>query len=246
MLWLGRLPHREKTVKREASRGRKAESTSQRIKRMAVIALFCAIAYVAMFIFRVKVSFLTFDIKDAIIAICGFVFGPIAALCSSFTVALLEAITVSDTGIYGLIMNFLSSAAFSCTAAFIYKYRRRLSGAILGLIAGVFVTSAVMVSFNILITPLYMHADRAEVVRLIPTLFLPFNLVKSVFNAAITLFLYKPVSIALRASGAVKVSEDGRGFALKQTLMAAGIGLLFICASVAVFIFLLDGSVQWF
>lgn len=233
-------------MKGEDGRVRKSESVLQRIKRMAIIALFCAIAYVAMFVFRVKVSFLTFDIKDAIIAICGLIYGPVAALSSSLIVAVLEAITVSDTGIYGLIMNFLSSAAFSCTAAFIYKYRRKLSGAILGLIAGVFVTSAVMISFNILITPLYMRVERAEVIRLIPTLFLPFNLVKSVFNAAITLLLYKPVSTALRASGAVKVSEDGRGFALRQTLTAAGIGLLFICLSVAVFIFLLDGSVQWF
>lgn len=176
-------------------------SMGQRIKRMTAVALFCAIAYVAMFIFRINVSFLTFDIKDAIIAICGLLFGPVSALCSSFTVAFLELITVSDTGIYGFLMNFISSAVFSCTAALIYKRTRRLSGAIAGICAAVAATTCVMLLFNMVITPLFMKVDRSVVIGLIPTLLLPFNLAKSIFNAAITLFLYKPVSIALKASG---------------------------------------------
>ena len=53
---------------------------------------------------------LTFDFKDAILSINALLFGPLTGVVSAALVALVEFITVSDTGVYGLIMNFLSSA----------------------------------------------------------------------------------------------------------------------------------------
>ena len=96
------------------------------IRKMTTIALFTALAYAVTLLFRIDVSFLTFDAKDAIIAIGGMLFGPIAALVRSIIVPFMEFLTLSDTGIYGLIMNFLSSAAFSVTASLVYKYRRKM------------------------------------------------------------------------------------------------------------------------
>ena len=66
-----------------------------------MVALFCALAYATMFVFRIKVSFLTFDAKDAIITLAGLLFGPLASLVISFTVALIEMISVSDTQFWG-------------------------------------------------------------------------------------------------------------------------------------------------
>ena len=83
------------------------------VKKLVGIAMFAALAYIATFIFRINVMFLTFDVKDAVITIASFIYGPIAALVMSLTVALLELITISGTGVYGFIMNFLSTATFS-------------------------------------------------------------------------------------------------------------------------------------
>lgn len=216
---------------------------------MVTIALFCALAYVVMFVFRVNVSFLTFDVKDAVITICGLIFGPIAALISAFTVAFLELITVSDTGVYGFLMNFISSAAFSCTAALVYKYKRKMSGAAIGLLAAVFSTTATMLVFNIIITPLFMKVDRAIVFQMIPTLLLPFNATKAVFNAALVLFFYKPVSTALKAAKVIKTPEatnNNNKNSIWQTVITCAIGLSLIAASVLVFVFVLDGQISWF
>lgn len=98
-------------------------------KRMAVIALFCAIAYATMFVLRIKVSFLSFDAKDAVITIAAMLFGPGTGALISLIVATLELITVSDTGIYGWVMNFVSSAVFSMLASAIYRRSRKLSAA---------------------------------------------------------------------------------------------------------------------
>ena len=76
------------------------------IYKMVVLSLFCAMAYIFVFVFRIKVSFLTFDAKDAIITVCSLLYGPLSGVIVSLVVSFLEFITVSDTGLYGLIMNF--------------------------------------------------------------------------------------------------------------------------------------------
>lgn len=217
---------------------------------MVTIALFCALAYVAMLIFRVNVSFLTFDIKDVIITICGLTFGPVSAAVSSLLVSTLELVTVSDTGFYGFLMNFISSATFSCTVAIIYKYKKNIFGAIIGIITAVCSLTAVMVAFNLIITPFYMGVDRSTVVGMIPTLLLPFNLTKAIFNGALVLFLYKPVSIALKATKLTPSEEKSQNGeknkpVVWQSLVSLGIGVVMIVLSIVMLISL-NGKVSWF
>ena len=68
----------------------------------------------------------------------------------------------------------------------------------------------IMLLWNWLITPIYMGLPRAEVVAMLPTLFLPFNLAKGGMNMAATLLLYKPVVTALRKSGLVSASANAQ------------------------------------
>ena len=140
------------------------KTAKNRLFRLVGVALFCALAYVAMLLIHFPVSFLTLDPKDAIITLCGLCFGPISALVSSFIVALVEMVTVSSTGPYGLLMNFMGTAAFSVTVSFIYKWRKNLLGAVLGLVSGVLAMTAVMLALNLLVTPHYLHVD-VSVVR---------------------------------------------------------------------------------
>ena len=78
-------------------------------------------------------GFLQLDLKDTVICIGGFVFGPLAAAIISIVVAVVEMFSVSDTGIIGCIMNVLATCAFCCTAAFVYKKFHTLKGAVIGL-----------------------------------------------------------------------------------------------------------------
>ncbi|MBQ8203995.1 MAG: ECF transporter S component [Clostridia bacterium] len=210
------------------------------LKKITLAALFCAVAYLCMFLFRFKVSFLTFDFKDAILAVSAFLCGPLYAAACAVTVALIEFISVSDTGVYGLIMNALSSTVFAGVCGIIYKYKRTLSGAVLGSVLAVISMVAVMMVANIFITPYYMGAARSDVVAMIPTLLLPFNLSKGIVNAAITMIIYKPVTSALRKAGLVKSSAattDKKKFAAISV-----ISLIALVAVVFVIIFVLGGN----
>lgn len=170
------------------------------LRRMLIAALFVALAYVSRFVFHFNVAFLTFECKDAFLAIGGMFLGPLWALGMSLATALLEFITISETGWYGLVMNFCAAAAFSCVASLLYRHDRTLGRAIVALEAGVLSLVVVMLPLNLLITPAYMGVGASQVVALLPKLLLPFNLLKGIMNMAVVLLLYKPLTRALRAA----------------------------------------------
>lgn len=180
------------------------ENTKQRfgIKEVVMIGMFCALSYAVMALSKLipinVMGFLSFDFKDVVIAICGFMFGPLPAIIVSVIVSFIELLTISSTGPIGLLMNVLSTCAFVIPASAIYKARKKFSGALIGLAAGVLCMTGVMILWNWLITPLYMGMPREVVVGYLVPVFLPFNLLKGGINAALTVLLYKPVVTALR------------------------------------------------
>ena len=167
----------------------------------------------------------------------------------------MELITVGDTGFYGFIMNFLSSAVFSTVCALIYKYKKNIVGAVIGLLSASLSMTAVMILFNLFIVPLYTPGVTTEaVITMIPTLFLPFNLTKGLLNASLVLVLYKPVSNALKAakilSAGSLVGEDHDEITAKQrkrrnllfSLVITAVGLAVAALCFVVFFVLLDGQ----
>ncbi|MBO5683269.1 MAG: ECF transporter S component [Clostridia bacterium] len=184
------------------------KNTQKGIKQVAVIAMFCALAYACMLVVKIPVQFLTLDIKDSLIILCGLIFGPLTAVVVSFMVPFLEFVTISGTGVYGLVMNVLSSLSFSLTASLIYRYKKTFYGAISGLASGILAMTAIMMLANLFITPYYMGVPTATVAALIPKLLLPFNLIKAVLNAAIVLLFYKPISNILKRSGLLEAPQS--------------------------------------
>lgn len=216
------------------------------IKKMTVVAMLTALSYLCMLVFHFKVGFLTFDIKDAILAVASLIYGPLTGVFASAAVVLLELVTVSDTGFYGLIMNFLSSATFTAVVGLVYKYRRSLSGAVLGVIAAALSVTAVMLLANLFITPYYMGVERGEVVKMLGTLLLPFNLTKSVFNGALVLLIYKPSTLAFRRTGLLPKSETGQyKFGLKTVMLIVS-SVIVIVLAFLFFSLYLHGDVVFF
>ena len=218
---------------------------STKTKRLVAVAMFSALAFITtvLCVYFPKVAgFLSLDFKDAIIVICALIFGPAAALPIAILVPVLESFTISITGWYGLIMNVLSSATFALVTGFIYKYKRNFYGAIIGLVAGVFAVSAVMLLANLLITPLYLTymlgvpSTMADVAAMLPTVLLPFNFIKAVLNGALVLLIYKPVSLALKRAGFVeKKTENIKSTGLNfKSLIVAIIAAAIIAASLCV------------
>ena len=207
---------------------------------LAVIAMFTAISFLMVLLSKVipnVAGFLSYEPKDAVIVIAGFIFGPLACVLVAVLCAFIEMISISGTGIYGFIMNVFSSCAFTVPAAVIYKRYHTQKGAVCALGVGVLSMAAVMVIWNYIITPFYIHAPdqsvqetRQMVVGKLVPVFLPFNLVKGGINAGITLLIYKPIVQALRKAKLVEQSESGKKgrFSLGFTLFALAVLATFI------------------
>ena len=142
-------------------------------------------------------------------------------------------ITISSTGIWGFIMNVLSTCALACTAAWFYQRKRTIKNAIIGLVIGILLMTALMILWNYLITPIYMKMPREAVAKLLIPTFLPFNLIKGGINATLTILLYKPVVTALRKAKLVKPSSGSNQGGKKK------VGVLIVAAVLLVTFILL-------
>ncbi len=220
-----------------------SSSKKMDVKEMTILAMFTALGYLCLFVFRFKVSFLTLEFKDVFITMAGFVFGPLAALGVALAESLLEMVTLSDTGFLGAVMNFGGSAAFAVTASLIYKYNKSFKGAVIGLIAAMFSMTAVMLVMNLFITPIYAHTTIDVVIGMIMPLLLPFNLIKSALNAAICFMLYKPISQALKSIHMLSRRDDGFTVT-RNTIIGIVIAGLVIVGSIVLVLTVFGGNFE--
>ncbi len=200
-------------------------------KYIAVVAMFTALAFVSVVIAKVipnVAGFLSYEPKDSVIAIAGFIFGPLSSVLISILVSLIEMLTISTTGPIGFAMNVIATCAFVLPATVIYKKNRTRKGALVGLFLGMICMTVCMILWNYILTPLYMKVDRSTVVNMLVPVFLPFNLIKGGINAGITLLLYKPIVTALRKARLVEPSKESTG--------KAGFNLGFFLVSLAVLV----------
>ena len=233
------------TLTKPAERTAAQPASRLNTKQLVTMAMLSGIAYVVMYLSKALPSvngFLDFDFKDVIICIGGFIYGPLSAALMSILVAFIELVTISGTGLWGFLMNCLATCAFCCTASYVYKKLHTKKGAVIGLALGVVCLVAVMLLWNYLITPLYMHTARADVAAMLVPVFLPFNLLKGCLNATITVLLYKPVVQGLRHAHLLPPSKTPGRMPVKRRL-AVWLAALAVLAVCIVLVLVLHGTI---
>ena len=170
-------------------------------KRIAVTALFCAVAAICTLFIEFPilpgVTFLKYDPSAIAALIAGFAYGPATGIVVSVLPYLVHLAT--ESGIYGTIMAIIATLTLVLPASLIYQRNTTMRGAITGLVVGGVVCLACCILANIVITPIYMGAPRDAVIAMIVPTLLPFNVLKIALNCIITAFVYKPISKALES-----------------------------------------------
>ncbi|WP_317366392.1 ECF transporter S component [uncultured Tyzzerella sp.] len=164
------------------------------VKKITLTALISCLAYLVT-VFKVPVAFLSYEIKDVIIAIGSIYLGGIYGLIICFVVAIIEMLTVSNTGIIGFLMNFLASALYILPICYIYNKGK---GILKGILLGTIFMSLGMFIFNIFITPIYLNVELKETINLLFTLITPFNIIKGALNGFLIFIIYKPLLKAIK------------------------------------------------
>lgn len=223
----------------------KQKDNSYKIKKMVILALISAMAYVITFVCRLPIMpsapFLDLEFKSAVILIGAYVFGPLSGLVMSFVICLLEMVTFSSTGIIGCIMNILATVSIVCPASLIYKKKRSTSSAIIGIVVGAICMTIAMVLWNYLVTPLYMGIPREAIAEMLIPVFVPFNLIKAGLNGGIALFIFRPLSEALQKTNLIP-RQNHIEKSRKTSIIVAVLVSVFVIASCVLLIFALNGK----
>jgi riboflavin transporter FmnP len=157
-------------------------------------------------------AFLKVDLSDVPAMVGGFALGPAAGVMIQLIKNILHAMFAGKTGMVGEAANFLSGAVMVWIAAAIYQYKKDRVGALVGMAMGTIAMTLVMAFANYyLFIPLYekvlgfpmsaiismssqANAGIVDLKSLVILGITPFNIIKGVMTAAITLLLYKKLS----------------------------------------------------
>ncbi|NEG56031.1 ECF transporter S component [Bifidobacterium platyrrhinorum] len=170
-----------------------ADSGRWSTRRIAVYALFVALAIVTSFIelpIFPAAPYLKYDPSGIVSLIAGFAFGPAAAAI----VSVLGFLPHAFTDPWGALMAILVALALSLPASVIYRRNRTRKGAIIGIVVGAIVALAAAILGNLVITPIYAHMTVAQVAAMIVPVLLPFNVLKFAIHAVVTFVIYKPIT----------------------------------------------------
>ncbi len=164
-------------------------------RQLVTMALLCAIGVLLSFIefpLIPGVSWLKYDASAMPAMVCGFAFGAGGGLAVGIVGAIIHGLLMADFS--GAVMNILVVIGFVVPAALVYKHGRTLPRAIIGLVASVVCAIIMAIVGNLVITPAYLGVPMEAVVAMILPILVPFNLLKGIINAALTLAVYKSIS----------------------------------------------------
>lgn len=187
------------SVNRHDSHSTTAQGNGWSTKRIAVTALFCAVAAICTLFIQFPIfpaaPWLMYDPSGIVALVAGFAFGPAVAAVVSILPYLVHLGT--SGGFYGMIMAMLATLALALPAALVYRKNTTRKGAIVGMVVGGIICLVATILANLVITPLYAGMPVDAVVALIVPALLPFNLIKIVVNCIVTALIYKPITKAL-------------------------------------------------
>lgn len=185
-------------------------------RKMVMIAMMSAIAiviYYCDFPVPLMPGFIKMDLSNVISLLAGFSMGPVAGVVVCLIKNLVHMVIkgMGTTMGIGDIFDFVTSAAFTFTAALIYMKNKTKKNAVIATIIGTIVFTLISLPLNYFIVyPIYFKAFGGEAAILsayqqilpsVKNIFsalcifnLPFTFIKGVLCALVTILIYKPLS----------------------------------------------------
>ncbi len=191
-----------------------------KVRSLVITALMGVLSFILMYFqFSVPIisPFAEFDASALPEIIGGFILGPVGAVEIIVLKLVLKLIFKGTNSMFtGEILNLLLSIAYVLPAIMYYRKHRTRNGAVIGLVLGTLIGVAASVVGNLYVTfPMYMylygmtweqiigifHEINPSITN-IPTVaafsVVPFNLISRRATSAITMLVYKKISIPIK------------------------------------------------
>ena len=153
-------------------------------------------------------SYLRYDPSEVPALIASFALGPLAGMAVVVLKNLIHCVThFQPTELVGLPINTLAGCVLVGVAGTVYKARKKKSVAVLALSLGVLAMTLVMIPCNLVLLPLFQRiffpgstpSPPDQVLGILLTVFIPFNLLKGGITSVLTFLAYKRVSPTLKS-----------------------------------------------
>ncbi len=164
-------------------------------KQLVTMALMCALGALFMYVqlpILPSAPFLTYDPSLVPAMVCGFAYGPGSGTAVAAMAIVIHALTTGDW--VGALMNLVATLGYILPAAIVYQKMHTYKGAVIGLVLGVIVATALSMVANLTIGVWFWYGSADAILPLMIPAVLPFNLIKTVLNSVLTLAVYKAVS----------------------------------------------------
>ncbi len=164
-------------------------------RQLVTMALMCAIGTLLSFVefpLLPGVTWLKFDASNMPAMVAGFAYGPAGGVAVGIVTAIIHGLLMAD--FTGALMNILVVTCFVLPASLMYKKNRTYKFAIIGLVLSIIAGILGAVVGNLLLTPTWLGVPFDVVVAMVIPVLIPFNALKGLLNAVLTLIIYKSIS----------------------------------------------------
>ena len=191
----------------------KKSSLQTHIKKLSFAGVMTAIAVVLVLpSFKIfpAASFLEYNPSDIPIILATLTLGPLWGMLISFAVSAIQALTISaESGMYGFLMHVSATCIFALVSGIIFcptpkkrteiftegsKFAVRLWSALL---VGGIASVLIMIPMNLIFVPLFMGGTYKDVVPMITSAIIPFNVLKMILNCTGTGILFTATKFVL-------------------------------------------------
>lgn len=114
--------------------------------------------------------------------------GPVSGATCALVNSVLFAAVTGEGGPWGILMHFIASGGMAIVVGILAKRTRHLH---LPMLAGILIRVALMVPFNLIVTPIYLGVPRETVLSMIVPVIIPFNLAHGGLNTAVSYIVLK-------------------------------------------------------
>ncbi|MGI6046208.1 MAG: ECF transporter S component [Eggerthellaceae bacterium] len=161
---------------------------------LVIMSLLCALGILLSFVeFPIfpAAPFLKYDASFMTAMVCGFAFGPASGVAVGMVIVVVHGLILGDFA--GSLMNAIIVIGFVLPAALVYKRSHTLRAAVLGLVISGVLATILAILANMVVTPLYLGVPIDAVIAMILPILLPFNLMKAIINAILTIIVYRAI-----------------------------------------------------
>ena len=178
----------------EKSGVNKAKRSHWSVRELVTLAIFSALGMALSFI-QIPIfppaPYLQYDPSGIVTLTVALMYGPAAGIM----VQLVSWIPKLIMSPLGSLLTFVAMIGAVLIVGLIYKKFHNLKGAIVAIVVGSVVFTAIAIAMNFVITPIYTPGVTVEAVAsMVVPILLPFNIIKCVINGVVTGRLYQPVS----------------------------------------------------